>query len=283
MFFYCSALLVSFSSWLISFSPSRFLFLKKEKQHFLVFFFFAICTPVLLFPTFKWMSHSDFNSVELELRKIEQDFASGNMGLFGIPATREGFVRELGKISDIETQIYYRTCSLLNAETSGDHKLRAMMYSTTDSPRSTDNNSSFNNSGVADTPGGQGSRQQGMDASGGGMDFDRNVPLRGGNEASEAMRHSAAVSPLHRVSGGNGGDGPTASEFDPTAPKHQPQMWKSDASLTERPFQDISKHFKVLEGEFNVIGEHMRQISTHLLRLNEIAEQGRDSGVGIGS
>ncbi|CBH17365.1 hypothetical protein, conserved [Trypanosoma brucei gambiense DAL972] len=221
------------------------------------------------------MHHNEFNSVEMELREIEQDFTSGNMSAFGTPATREGFVRELCKIADIETQIYYKTCGLLNSEASGDHKLRTMMYSTAEPPHGPVTNSSSNNSGSG-TPKGQGQRRQSVDLNNSSHDAERSNHVANNSDIGNAMKHSSSSASVPRNS-----EVPGGMEFDNTVTNQQPLPWRRDAGLTERPFQDISKHFKILEGEFNVIGEHMRQISTHLLRLNEIAEQGKAGSMGI--
>ncbi|RNC37605.1 hypothetical protein TcCL_NonESM13222, partial [Trypanosoma cruzi] len=105
------------------------------------------------------MQQNEFNSVEAELREIEEDFASGQMNAFGTAATKENFVRELRRIADIETQVFYKTCGLLSASTSEDHLMRAMMLASADAPcaggggggASSSNNSDEGNTTVATT------------------------------------------------------------------------------------------------------------------------------------
>ncbi|KEG05437.1 hypothetical protein DQ04_21991000, partial [Trypanosoma grayi] len=87
-------------------------------------------------------------------------------------------------------------------------------------------------------------------------------------------------SPSDRWGTGGGGGGGGGAEAEAT--DAAPPPWSNDAGFSDRPFQDVARHFKMLEGEFTVIGEHLRQISTHVLQLNDIAERVRNTGSNRG-
>ncbi|ESS64805.1 hypothetical protein TcG_06567 [Trypanosoma cruzi] len=223
------------------------------------------------------MQQNEFNSVEAELREIEEDFASGQMNAFGTAATKENFVRELRRIADIETQVFYKTCGLLSASTSEDHLMRTMMLASADAPcaggggggASSSNNSDEGNTTVATT------RSFGRENN------------SSNSYATKSMKKDVANPP--KMSGGFSPGSPsesrgpgTENSASPGFSDAGPPPWSNDAGFTDRPFQDVARHFKLLEGEFTAIGEHLRQISKHVLQLNEIAERVRSKGSNLG-
>jgi hypothetical protein len=73
----------------------------------------------------------DVNTVECELREIDDDFASGRMSAFGAPATHESIVKELRKLSELEQQVFIRTNSIIKATVGQDHALQKVIFSPT--------------------------------------------------------------------------------------------------------------------------------------------------------
>lgn len=57
---------------------------------------------------------TDFNAVERELRDIDDDFTCGRMNAFGSPVTHEEILREMKKISELEIQVFFRTCEQIS-------------------------------------------------------------------------------------------------------------------------------------------------------------------------
>ncbi|RNF20499.1 uncharacterized protein Tco025E_03761 [Trypanosoma conorhini] len=218
------------------------------------------------------MHQNEFNSVEAELREIEEEFASGHMNAFGTATTKENFVRELRRISDIETQVFYKTCGLLSASTSEDHLMRAMVFAGADqSCGGSGNNNSEEGSSTAAT-----AHSHGRESSGAAK------PVKDGVATPPQLGASFSPgTPLEQR--GKEAGGPMEAVFSDAAPAPAPPPWSNDAGFTDRPFQDVSRHFKLLEGEFTAIGEHLRQISKHVMQLNEIAERVRNTGGTHGS
>ncbi|KAG8348198.1 hypothetical protein ERJ75_001000300 [Trypanosoma vivax] len=239
------------------------------------------------------MQQSEFNGVEAELREIERDFTSGDANVFGTQEIREGFVRDLGRIADIETQIFYKSCSLLSVGTAEDHKIRSMMYTSADSSHDAGDGGA-NNRSESNCPH-QFSARRGRAEKGGAVnDADRSILSPPDSDMGASTRFSDVPFSRRRMSDISLGD------FDDSARQQQQQSHQStqqnpshgsqqesltfcsDNGFSERPFQNIARHFKLMESEFNAIGEHMRQMSTHVLGLNEIAERGRAAGIGYG-
>lgn len=231
------------------------------------------------------MHWGEFNSVETELREIEEEFASGRMNAFGTAATKENFVRELRKIADIETQVFYKTCGLLSASIAEDHLMRAMLFATVDpsgpsagtvsnsdecsttmgTTRSLAKDNRDADNGNGHNSGGNANGKVGRNETGAGDER--------GSPASPDGRFGPNVSPETRE-GGAGAAGFSDAELPP---------WGGDAGFSDRPFLDVSRHFKMLEGEFTAIGENLRQVSKHVLRLNDIAERVRNRDLDLGS
>ena len=53
----------------------------------------------------------DFNTVEAELREIDEDFTCGRMNAFGTQTTQDEIGKELRKVSELELQIFFRAAS----------------------------------------------------------------------------------------------------------------------------------------------------------------------------
>ncbi|KAH9600234.1 hypothetical protein LSM04_009618 [Trypanosoma melophagium] len=242
------------------------------------------------------MNQSEFNSVEAELREIEEEFASGQMNAFGTATTKENFVRELRKIADIETQVFYKACGLLSASSSEDYLMRAMMFTAAESPGANGSNSSNNNNNNNNNATGNNSEDGSTIA--GGTRTTRSDTTNNNNKNANANNKSANYGKYtNRDPDGTFGkesfaELPSPTREDETLLTSQragtgpagagsplqddgPPVWSSDAGFADRPFQDVARHFKMLENEFTAIGEHLRQISTHVLQLNDIAERVR--------
>ncbi|RNF07773.1 hypothetical protein TraAM80_03147 [Trypanosoma rangeli] len=221
------------------------------------------------------MHQNEFNSVEAELREIEEDFASGQMNAFGTAATKENFVRELRRISDIETQVFYKTCGLLSASISEDHLMRAMIFAGADPSCAGGGGSNNNNSDECSTTVTT-THSHGRDNSATASYPTKSVD----NDTAVPSKAAASFSPgsSSEKKGKNAG-----AAAEPGFNDAAPSPWSNDAGFTDRPFQDVSRHFKLLEGEFTAIGEHLRQISKRVMNLNEIAERARNTGSNSGT
>ena len=148
---------------------------------------------------------ADINTVEAELRDIDDDFTSGRMNAFGTPATHEAIVKELRKISELELQVFIRTNSIIKATVGEDHGLQKVIFGS--APQS---------SSHADPQ----VQQQHQIAS-----------------SSSAGQQDAATSMM--------------------------------MGFTDKAFDEFSRHFRLMETAFNVVGDNLRHMSKHLATLNE--------------
>lgn len=219
------------------------------------------------------MQDSDFNSVEAELREIEKEFASGRMNAFGTASTQESFIRELKRIADIETQIFYRTCAIIKSSTEEDHSLLTTIFASAtagDSQGGVGDHMVGSTSATAN--GAQGFRN-------GNPSFSTSVRGSGGTAAdgpanighSAAHQGTSTTLPTGGESSpaGMGSNGPR----DGIAPPISHEQWSHTGNLSDKAFDDLSRHFKMLEVEFASVGDNLRTISKHVMLLNEMSER----------
>lgn len=243
---------------------------------------------------------SEFTNVETELRDIENAFATGRMNAFGSASTQDAFVHELRRIAEIETQVFYRTCALLKSSNTNEHNLVTNMYASAQPPpqsqRTTANNNNFGDSSFR-------ASSTALDSS---MLYRSSVststapPLPRnsyGGVPSSAMNggRSNMVSPgASRPQSRSGRDSVSPSQFGAnnegspstagTAPHIRQSEWMNEDGFADRVFEDVAAHFDDLESQFTSLGDYLREISKHVIRLNDMSEQVNSgtSGMGVG-
>ncbi|KAG5505258.1 hypothetical protein JIQ42_07465 [Leishmania sp. Namibia] len=242
---------------------------------------------------------SDFSSVEAELRDIEEAFASGRMNAFGSASTQDAFVHELKRIAEIETQVFYRTCALLKSGNTNEHTLVTNMYASAQPPPQSQRTgpatmpTSFNLSDGSVRAG-----SSGMESSihRGSMNQGGPSPLtsagrvgRGGISPPNGSSHSAGRSRRQSRQGqetfsgaypfsglGEGGSSSGA------APHIHQGEWGNEDGFADRAFEDVAAHFDDLESQFFSLGDYLREISKHVIRLNDMSKQ-VDNGANGGA
>ncbi|GET86913.1 hypothetical protein, conserved [Leishmania tarentolae] len=240
---------------------------------------------------------SDFN-VEMELRDMEETFATGRMNAFGSASMQDAFVHELKRIAEIETQVFYRTCALLKSSNTNEHQLVTNMHASAQLPpqsqrsgpataQSSSNlgNSSFRaNSSGMESPIYRNSMSQRGPLSfaplvAGGLG---GIPPPHGNTHSPgaSRRQSRQVwegmSTASLLSGV--GDGGASSGAAPHISRNE---WDNEDGFADKAFEDVAAHFEELESQFSSLGDYLREISKHVIRLNDVSKQVSD-GVGYG-
>ncbi|CAJ1019538.1 hypothetical protein NXY56_001542 [Leishmania guyanensis] len=232
---------------------------------------------------------SDFNNVERELRDIEETFATGRMNAFGSASTQDAFVHELKRIAEIETQVFYRTCALLKSSSTNEHTLVTNLYASAQPPpqsqrsgpaamstSSNPGNGSFcaNSSGPV-SPLHRGSMSQ--------RSYTPLVPAVAGGLSGMSMPNSNAYSPgASRRQSRQGWESSTAYPFSGVSdggvspgaapPIHQGE-WGNEDGFADKAFEDVATHFEELESQFFSLGDYLRDISKHVIRLNDMSKQ----------
>ncbi|AYU77130.1 hypothetical protein conserved [Leishmania donovani] len=242
---------------------------------------------------------SDFNNVETELRDIEETFTTGRMNAFGSASTQDAFVHELKRIAEIETQVFYRTCALLKSSHTNEHKLVTNMYASaqpppqsqrsgpaTTSPSSNLGDGSFraNSSGLESSMyrGSMNQRSQSSFAStvAGGLS---GVPPSNSNTHSTGASWRQSRQGWENVSAGSPfpgvGDGGASSG---AAPHIHRSEWGNEDGFADKAFEDVAAHFEELESQFFSLGDYLREISKHVIRLNDMSKQ-VNNGVSYGA
>lgn len=228
--------------------------------------------------------HTDFNSVEAELQEIEADFASGRMNAFGSTTMQETFLRELKRIAEIETQVFYKTCGILKTSNAQEHAMLASMYASAQPPAQS--RSSGATPKASSTSPGRGGhaydsssvRTRGPLPTSPTMDSSMpslmvsttNSPGQGGPGYATAYGGSTGLDrggSTRGASRGVGDGGPAA------APHIRPGDWNNENGFSDKAFDDVEGHFHMLETEFATLGEYLRQISSHVTQLNAFSEQ----------
>ncbi|CBZ24751.1 conserved hypothetical protein [Leishmania mexicana MHOM/GT/2001/U1103] len=233
---------------------------------------------------------SDFSNVEAELRDIEETFTTGRMNAFGSASTQDAFVHELKRIAEIETQVFYRTCALLKSSHTNEHKLVTNMYASaqpppqsqrsgpaTTSPSSNLGDGSFraNSSGLENSmyrgPMNQRSQPSFASAVAGGLS---GVPPSNSNTCSPGASRRQSRQGWENVSSGNPfsgvGDGGASSG---AAPHIHRSEWGNEDGFADKAFEDVAAHFEELESQFFSLGDYLREISKHVIRLNDMSKQ----------
>ncbi|KAK7195162.1 hypothetical protein NESM_000440500 [Novymonas esmeraldas] len=231
---------------------------------------------------------STFTNVETELRDIEEAFATGRMNAFGSAATQDAFVHELKRIAEIETQVFYRTCALLKSSSTNEHTLVTNMYASAQPPPQSQRSgpaamSASGNVGdgsfrVGSSSGMDGSMYRGasmgqrthspfpstLAGSRGGM-----VPPTNGSSHSpgtsrpQSSSHATASNPFSAAAGDATG----------AAPHIRHSEWGNEDGFADKAFEDVAAHFDELESQFFSLGDYLRDISKHVMRLNDMSEQ----------
>lgn len=220
--------------------------------------------------------HADFTSVEAELREIEADFSSGRMNAFGSASAQDAFLRELKRIAEIETQVFYKTCSILKNGNNADHALLTSVFASAQPPPQA------RSAGTGQSPGGG---HAGSPRSGG-------VPGR--TSATAASFDGGLGDSMNRFAHGGGsmtGPGPLASidtlsaDRNPmnssgdrdiaggAAPHIRPANWGNESGFPDSVFEDVADRFHSLEADFNVLGAQLRLISSHVAKLSAMSEE----------
>ncbi|KPA76507.1 hypothetical protein ABB37_07808 [Leptomonas pyrrhocoris] len=226
---------------------------------------------------------SDLTNVEAELHDIEVAFATGRMNAFGSASTQDAFVQELRRIAEIETQVFYRTCALLKSSNTDEHALVTNMYASAQPPpqsqRAAANGTNFGNSSIV---------------------LDSSALFRSGNPAlaprssftavpssSTNVGRSGMLSPgVSRPQSRNGREsivGATPGPFGvmsdsslgtaSAAPHIHQSEWGNEDGFADKAFEDVAAHFDELESQFTSLGDYLRDISKHVIRLNDMSEQ----------
>ncbi|KAG5509549.1 hypothetical protein JKF63_06254 [Porcisia hertigi] len=232
---------------------------------------------------------SDFGDVETELRDIEETFANGRMNAFGSAPMQDAFVHELKRIAEIETQVFYRTCALLKTSSTNGHKLVTNMYASAQPPPQSQrsgpagmpSNSSFGDGSFRASGSGMESSSfrssmsqsthlpstsTGQGASSGMSPSNGNVhstfPNRRRSHQASASFCASSTSGVAEA-GGSLGAAPHISQND----------WGNENGFADKAFEDVAAHFEELESQFFSLGDHLRDISKHVTRLNDMSKQ----------
>jgi hypothetical protein len=233
---------------------------------------------------------SDFTNVETELRDIENAFATGRMNAFGSASTQDAFVHELRRIAEIETQVFYRTCALLKSSNTNGHNLVTNMYASAQPPPQSQRTAASNNNGNFGDSSFRGSSTT----------LDSSMLYRSGASPSSAAprsgytsvapfamsgngRSSMASPGMSRPQSRHGRESATPSTFGATnestlatttaAPHLRQSEWVNEDGFADKAFEDVAAHFDELELQFTSLGDYLREISKHVILLNDMSEQ----------
>lgn len=223
---------------------------------------------------------ADFKSVEAELREIECDFASGRMNAFGSAQGQDAFLRELKRIAEIETQVFYKTCSILKSGNTADHALLTNVFASAQPPpqarttagASTTAGRSPGSRVVSPSKAGSSARAGSLgasfDSSGGLGESSAGKLSRGYGSAASGVFASGVFTAVE-----SGSANSTANDGTGAAPHIRSAEWSNETGFPDRVFEDVAERFRSLEADFSVLGNQLRQVSQHVMQLNAMSEE----------
>ncbi|EPY23758.1 hypothetical protein STCU_07482 [Strigomonas culicis] len=238
--------------------------------------------------------HTDFTSVDAELQEIEADFTSGRMNAFGDMNTQESFLREMRRIAEIETQVFYRSCTLLKTSSESEYAILTSMFASAQPPPGSKaapsgrpppltSTNSISFTGRGGSGGGPSSRPssplsrsfQRLSVTGvpNGSTFDPNTS--GGVPLTEAATVNNTSNSYTLGNSGTSVGGPSFGAA--AAPVGSEPKSAGDrtgrSGFDDHSFDEISEHYRMLEADFAAVGDNLRQISKHVVQLNTMSEQ----------
>lgn len=206
---------------------------------------------------------SDFNTVEAELREIENDFTSGSMNAIGSAAMQEALLRELRRIAEVETQVFYKTCSLLKGGNAEEHTMLTNLFAAAQLPPQALEGTGERGemppaSSECPSPTSRGAVARAGDS--GRPTRPRSPSMAAGDSALAGGLSAGKL-------GMNGKDSPNS-----TAAHIKPSEWRNEDGLPDKAFEDVAARFAMLEAGFVSIGDLLRQVSQHTVQINEATE-----------
>ena len=198
-------------------------------------------------------SNLPFNTIEADLRDIDEDFTAGRMNAFGVAATHDEIMKEMKKVGELELQIFFRTTEQMKAAAEDESTISRVLqeFSTTNK--------------VAED-------MERMPAS-------PEHPVSGHSRSTtrdyEDSTNASFVnqsSPSAKAKGDIGEE--SGSGAPPEATPSRPETsGESMIKKTDKTFDEIAKLFRAKEASMRTIGENLRQISQHVSTVNELAQK----------
>jgi hypothetical protein len=210
------------------------------------------------------MSALDYNTVEAELREIEADFAGGRLGAFGSATSQEEVMRELGKVGQLEVQVFIRTCAQIRALSEEEGLVQRTLREHA--------SLAGGGAGAAPASGHQRTGSKSGDAQtpppppDGEADGVMASPAANGSStlASVSPRGAAASSASFADMGANASmAGPGLGGGD---------VWSLHGS-TDKAFEDMAKLFKAKEAALKASADNLRQMAKHVGNANDALQR----------
>lgn len=180
---------------------------------------------------------TDFSAVERELRDIDDDFNCGRMNAFGTTATHEEILREMKKISELEIQVFFRSCEQiagsLDEESAIQRTLAEHIAVSRAEKRAVQQAASPGNASATPT-------------------------VRFADPASPGV-----TSPTDQTTEASGAASSGRKVVEP----------ESIVKLCDTSFAEIGKMFRAREASLRAIGDNLRQMSKHVVAVNEMVQR----------
>jgi hypothetical protein len=222
------------------------------------------------------MAALDYNTAEAELRDIETDFATGRLSAFGSGGSQEEVFREMKKVSELEVQVFIRTCAQIKALSEEESLVQRTLrdHAGIVPPAALQRlGSEANAAGMM--------RQDGAEAGATpptvlqAQDNGSTVqsPNSNSTPAKEFPGGATSASPLRvrqldERSLRSPETGPAASGTSFATSTADGDVWALHGS-SDKAFEDMAKLFKVKEAAVKASADNLRQMAKHINSANE--------------
>jgi hypothetical protein len=228
------------------------------------------------------MSALDFNTAEAELREVERDYAEGRLSAFGAGGTQEEVLREMKKLSELEVQVFIRTCAQVRALADEESLVQRTLRDQHGHSKSLLLATGAAQAGGSEAAGHDPSADHNAletvprsPPSAGQQVHDSSFPAQPGSSGGPSpAAHRGAT----RDTGANAGAASTETgatsgvpnaSFDPAATA---DLWSLHGS-TDKAFEDMAKLFKAKETALKASADNLRQMAKHIASAHEILQK----------
>lgn len=209
-----------------------------------------------------------FAKVERELDELERAFESGGMNAFGNRETQLDFSSSFQHISELETEVFFRTCSILRfCNSEENNPFTNVMALTIDngSDGSTGEKGALvDNSGIWD---GTDRREKSGSRLPHVMSSNSNTTFHHGRFYPSPTEDTTFSDTVRSI----GADPPTHS-------LHTNENDEEDEAKQDKAFVNVTHHFDVLELEFGKVSRCLHDVYQEVIRIDSIADK-LNSGV----
>lgn len=208
-----------------------------------------------------------FAKVERELDELERAFESGEMNAFGNRETQLDFSSSFQHISELETEVFFRTCSILRF------------------CNSQENNPFTNVMTLTKADGNDGSTGEGEGLANNGGIWDGADRRENGSRLPHLMNNNSNSTFHHSRFYPSPGEDASFSDTvrsrgtdPPSHSLHTEENDEEDVATQDKAFVNVTHHFDVLELEFDKVSHCLHDVYQEVIRIDSIADKLNSGG-----